>query len=141
MTLATLIPPAAARDATAEAAAMAVLDDYMTAFNAKDVAAWEATFHFPHYRFAGGRVAVLEKAGTRPALFDRLRDRPEFSDWDRSAWTHRTIIHSGPDKVHVDTGFARYRADGSVIARFDSIYVVTLEDGRWGVKARSSFAP
>jgi len=37
--------------------------------------------------------------------------------------------------------FARYRANGSLIGRFDSIYVVTREGGHWGVKARSSFFP
>jgi hypothetical protein len=35
----------------------------------------------------------------------------------------------------------RYAKDGSVIGGFDSVYVVTLEDGHWGVKIRSSFAP
>ena len=37
--------------------------------------------------------------------------------------------------------FTRYRKDGSVISGYDSIYVVTCENGHWGVKARSSFAP
>ena len=37
--------------------------------------------------------------------------------------------------------FTRYRKDGSVISGYDSIYVVTNENGHWGVKARSSFAP
>ena len=44
-------------------------------------------------------------------------------------------------QVHFDTRFTRYRKDGSVIGGFNSIYVVTCEDGRWGVKARSSYAP
>ena len=57
------------------------------------------------------------------------------------AWEKREVIHSGPDKVHIDTRFIRYRADGSVLASFDSLYVVTKQDGRWGVVARSSFAP
>jgi hypothetical protein len=35
----------------------------------------------------------------------------------------------------------RYRKDGSVIGGFDSIYVITCENGHWGVKARSSYAP
>ncbi len=51
------------------------------------------------------------------------------------------MSHAGENKGHFDTRFARYRADGSLIGHFDSIYVVTLEDGHWGVKARSSFAP
>ncbi len=37
--------------------------------------------------------------------------------------------------------FTRYRTDGSVIGRFPSMWIVTLRKGRWGVEARSSFAP
>ena len=32
-------------------------------------------------------------------------------------------------------------ADGSVIATFDSLYVMTRQNGRWGIRGRSSFAP
>jgi len=67
--------------------------------------------------------------------------RGALADWDHSAWERREVIHAGPDKVHFDTRFSRYRADGSVIGGFDSIYVVTCENGHWGVKCRSSFAP
>jgi hypothetical protein len=51
------------------------------------------------------------------------------------------VIHAGPDKVQFDTRFARFRPDGSLISAFDSIYIVTLQDGRWGVQGRSSYAP
>jgi hypothetical protein len=44
-------------------------------------------------------------------------------------------------EVHVDTLFTRYRTDGSVIGSFESLYVVTKEQGRWGIKLRSSMAP
>ena len=37
--------PALARDAEAERAAMATLDAFMAAFNARDLAAWRATLH------------------------------------------------------------------------------------------------
>lgn len=57
------VAPAMARDLDAETAALAILDDFMAAFNARDAEAFEATFHFPHYRIAGGDVSVLEKAG------------------------------------------------------------------------------
>ncbi len=131
--------PARAGDPEAEASAMKVLDAFMTAFNARDVDAFEATLNFPHYRIASGGVSVLEKAGTRPDLFARFIDAT--AGWDRSAWKRRDIIHSGPSKVHVDTGFIRYRADGSVLSEFDSLYIVTKQGDRWGIKARSSFAP
>jgi len=63
------------------------------------------------------------------------------SDWHHCRWDRRRIIHLSPDKVHVDTKFTRCRADGSVISSFESLYILTKEDGRWGVKMRSSFAP
>ena len=43
-------------DPALEAAAMKLLDEYMDAWNSKDVTAWERTFHFPHYRLASGKM-------------------------------------------------------------------------------------
>jgi hypothetical protein len=123
--------------ATPVDAAMACLDAFMTAFNARDVKAFETTFNFPSVRLASGKLAIIEPGYHHPGMFDQ----GALKDWHHSAWERREIIHAGEDKVHIDTRFTRYRADGSVIGGFDSIYVVTKEDGHWGVKARSSFAP
>ena len=118
-------------------AAMKCLDDFMTAFNARDIAAWQKTFNFPSVRLASNTLAIIDEDYHQPDMFGR----GALAEWDHSAWDRRAVIHAGDDKVHVDTRFVRYRADGSVIGGFDSIYVVTCEDGHWGVKARSSFAP
>ena len=121
-----------------ESEVMRLLDDYMNAWNRKDLVAWERTFHFPHYRLASGKMSVLD----RPGLQDSTRVWGSAgTDWHHSRWDRRRIIHSSPDKVHVDTQFTRCRADGSVISSFESLYILTKEDGRWGVKMRSSFAP
>jgi hypothetical protein len=119
------------------AAAMRCLDDFMAAFNARDVEAFEATFNFPSVRLASNRLVLIERGYHEPGMFDR----GALTEWDHSAWERRDVLHAGPDKVHFDTRFTRYRRDGSVIGGFDSIYVVTCEDGHWGVKIRSSFAP
>lgn len=123
--------------ARAIAAALQVLDDFMTAFNARDLAAWERTFNFPSVRLASNSLVILNAGDHSPRMFEQ----GALADWHHSAWQRRTVIHAGEDKVHLDTRFTRYRADGSVIGGFDSIYVVTCESGHWGVKARSSFAP
>lgn len=123
-------------DANTQAAVMRVLDEYMRQWNRADLAGWESTFHFPHYRLAGGRMRVLERPGDqpRPAIWG-----PD-SQWHHSGWDRRQIVQGSPDKVHVDTRFTRYRADGSPIGSYDSLYIVTKENGHWGVKMRSSFA-
>lgn len=123
--------------ATSIAAAMKCLDDFMTAFNARDVKAFEATFNFPSVRLASGKLVMIEQGYHTPAMLST----GALADWDHSAWERRKVIHAGQDKVHVDTRFTRYRKDGSVIGSFDSVYVITCEDGHWGVKIRSSFAP
>jgi hypothetical protein len=119
------------------AAAMRCLDDFMAAFNARDLEAFEATFNFPSVRLASNTLALIERGYHKATMFET----GALAEWGHSAWERREVIHSGPDKVHFDTRFTRYRADGSIIGGFDSIYVVTREDGHWGIKARSSYAP
>ena len=133
-------PPIEARFApyAAEvAAAQDRLDAFMSAFNARDAVAYEATFNFPHVRFASGKVTIMQPGDNKPAMFTS----GALVDWDHSAWARRDVIHAGPDKVHIDTRFVRYRKDGSVIGGFDSIYIVTRVNGHWGIQGRSSFAP
>lgn len=120
------------------ARARACLDAFMAAFNARDLPAWEATFNFPSVRLASNRLTIIDGPGWHKAgMFDTALG----DGWCRSAWDRREVIHAGPDKVHFDTRFTRYRVDDSVIGHYDSIYVITCEDGRWGIKCRSSFAP
>lgn len=118
-------------------AAMKCLDDFMAAFNGRDVEAFEETFNFPSVRLASNTLVVIEKGYHKPQMFDR----GALKEWHRSGWDRRNVIHAGADKVHLDTRFTRYRVDGSVLGQFDSVYVVTKENDHWGVKARSSFAP
>lgn len=117
---------------------LAATDAYMETFNARDIDAWEATYHFPHVRIASGAVSVLDAPGTRSnELFERLA----ATGWDHSGWAKREVIHCEDDKAHLDTTFVRYGVDGAELARFNSLYVMEQKDGRWGVTARSSFAP
>lgn len=126
------------RSETAEGAALALLDRFMEAFNRRDLEAVEATFHFPHFRVASGALTVLDRAGTRPPdFFARFA---AATGWDHSNWSRRRIVQSGPDKVHIAVVFTRYRADGSIIGHYPSLYVVTLAQGRWGIRGRSSYA-
>jgi len=124
-------------DAEAIRAAQGVLDAFMQAFNARDIPAFEATFNFPSVRLASQGLVILNAGDMTAERFTS----GALARWDHSAWDRREVIHAGPDKVHIDTRFTRYRKDGSTIGGFDSIYVITRQDGHWGVKIRSSFAP
>ena len=117
--------------------ALAVLDAFMAALNHGDEAGVNATFNFPHVRLAKGKVTVWQEPGDYKleGFYTRAGE-----DWARSQWEERAPIHVGSDKVHFAVEFSRWRTDGSELGRYKSIYVVTRQDGRWGVQARSSFA-
>ena len=124
---------------TIELEIIKLLDTWMEAFNRLDMSAWEGTYHFPHYRLAAGRMRVLNNPGEQDRL--RLKNALASTGWHHSEWDRRRIVHATETKVHVDTQFTRYRADGTVIGSYESLYILTNEQGRWGVKLRSSFAP
>ena len=117
--------------------ALASLDAYMAGVNRGDEVAVNTACNFPHVRIAGGKVVVWQKRGDY-----KLEDfRARAGDgWARSQWDERTPIHVGPDKVHLKVKFSRFRADGSSLGIFETIYIVTRQDGHWGIQARSSFA-
>ncbi len=121
------------------AACIATLDRFMAALNAYDAAAMDAAMHFPHIRIAGGTVKVYDKPGSNPMdLFDKLKKE---DNWSRSAWNERKIVQGSESKMHMALTYTRYRADGSTLGVYESLYVLTLIEGRWGIQARSSFGP
>ncbi|HTS78863.1 MAG TPA: hypothetical protein VMG40_21810 [Bryobacteraceae bacterium] len=130
---------ARAADPEAERNARKAMDDFMTAFNSRDVHAWAATLNYPHVRFASNQVRIYNSAE------EFAREDADYAKrlapWDHSKWESMQVIQSGPDKVHFAVEFIRYDKSGKEIGRFPSLYIVTLKNGHWGVQARSSFAP
>ncbi len=114
------------------------VEAFFEAFNARDEAAARAAFNFPHVRIASGRVAVTQKASDFGIPFDLLVQREA---WHHSVLDSADVVHEGADKVHFDVHFSRYHEDGTCYARYVSLWIVTCEDGHWGVQARSSYAP
>jgi hypothetical protein len=119
--------------------ARAAMDGFMAAFNARDAQAIRSRwYHFPHVRFHSGKVTVMKT----PADYHNLvwDSQAQSQGWARSAWDDVDLVDAGPDKVHFRVRFTRYRADGSAIASYRSLYIVTSVDGRWAIQGRSSWA-
>jgi hypothetical protein len=71
-------------------------------------------------------------------LFDKLRKE---DDWKWSVWNERKIVQRSDTKVHMALTYTRYRSDGSILGVYESLYVLTLKEGGWGIQSRSSFGP
>ena len=116
-----------------------ILDDFMAALNEYDAAGMDKCMHFPHPRIADGKVVVYEKPGNNPMdLFDRLK---KADGWSHSKWDTRELVQHNASKAHWKVSYTRFRADGGVIGVYESLYILTKVDGRWGIQARSSFGP
>ncbi len=134
-----LLFTAMAYSQSAEANGRKAMNDFLDAFNSKDVQKWAATLNYPHVRLASNQVRVYQNAA------DFARENQNYPErlkpWDHSKWESMKMIQHSNDKVHFQVVFVRYDAAGKLIGKFPSFYVVTLKDGHWGIQARSSFAP
>lgn len=119
--------------------AMQVLDSFMYSFNTRDMNSWSETLNYPHVRIAGGKVTVWDTKEEYSAtnVFNRLT----ATGWDHSAWVSRDVVLVSKNKVHISTVFQRYDKDNNPMKKYQSLYVVTNDEGHWGVQARSSLAP
>jgi hypothetical protein len=61
-------------------------------------------------------------------LFNSLIQR---SNWDHSVWTKRVPIQSSDSKVHWVVEYKRFTKDHTVIGTYESLYVMTLKEGKW----------
>ena len=125
--------------AAAVAGARQSMNGFIAAFNAQDREAMRTRWlHFPHIRFHGGKVTIMT---TPDDLAMKVWERSgEAEGWVRTAWDYVEVVDAGADKVHFRVQFTRFHADGSPIGSYKSLYIVTLQDGRWAVQGRSSWA-
>ena len=113
---------------------------YMDAFNGADPGAAGECINYPHARVgAGGNLVVSDTSSEQMPreFFETFRQR---TGWNHSCWDSREVIQGSETKVHLKVAFSRYRADGSLIGTYPSMWVMTEQDGHWGIKMRSSFA-
>ena len=115
-------------------AAIACLDAFTGRFNARDAAGVDATLHFPHLILADEHLVIWKAPGRLAAgYFEELA----ATGWARSTYHDRQVVLAGERKVHLLVDYSRDRADGSQISRHRNLWIVTLQDGRWGLKLRS----
>lgn len=119
----------------ADAAAIACVEAFTERFNARDCDGMDAVLHFPHIILSAEKLSVWKTPGQlSPRFFD---DLAASTGWARSTYHAKQVVLSSPTKVHLLLEYSRDRADGTIISRHANLWIVTLEDGRWGVKQRS----
>lgn len=130
--------PIAAQD-TREAAARAALDQYMEAWNAGDNQGIVRASNFPRLSIGpAGQVVLRESSDEIETDFDLLR---QAEGWDHTTFDLVEAVHVAPDKVHYRVVSSRRRSDGSAYRTGPALYIVTRQNGHWGLQLQSILPP
>ncbi len=126
----------------------ALLDRYLDAVNQVELQAVTDTYHFPHIRIVNNKVTIWQTPQEAMPMLNLPKEEQEAAmrdglgpDWHHTEWEYRRLLSHSDNKAHVDTALLRYNSKGDMITRFESLYILTRENGVWAIKGRSSFAP
>ena len=120
-----------------EEKAVKVAIAWMNAFNKRDLARCDNAINFPLIRLGMKGLIIFKKPPLLPPkFFERFT---KATGWNHTSWEYRDVIHSCETKVHLSLEHSRYKADGTKIDTCPAIWVITNQDGHWGIKMRSSF--
>jgi hypothetical protein len=114
--------------------AMVALDRYLEMWNSRDGTLWATTLNFPHVRPGAGAFEMTRTAEEYAAGVNFQKTLA--TGWDHSEWVTREVLHVGLDKVHAAGSWQRYDKNGKPLAGSDITYIVTNQNGRWGIQAR-----
>lgn len=123
-------------DVAAGSEALAAVDRYLAALNARDTIAIRDAFNFPHLRIgAQGKLSRFERPEDYD--FDHFFRTTRADGWHHTKWDNTEVVFATEGKAHVAVNFTRYREDDSVIGQYFSLYIVTCRDGHWGIQVGS----
>ncbi len=122
-------------NAEAEVAARKLIDDFFVAFNAEDNEALQKIANYPHaFLLDNGRMAIANGPEELVMDFDAMKKR---EGWHHSSLGEYTVSNSAPEKVHVELTFNRHKEDGTIYRTVPALWIVTKQDGEWGLQFRS----
>lgn len=118
-----------------EAIGLAAVDRFIETWNSRDAGLWASSLNYPHVRpGAQGPINVADTAEIYASRMDY--SRVIATGWDHSEWDYRHVLQTSGNKIHVAGQWSRYNAAGEIIHTNPIVYVVTHNDGEWGIQSR-----
>jgi hypothetical protein len=114
--------------------ALIALDRYLETWNSRSGTIWATSLHFPHVRPGAGAFEMTRTPEQYAAGVNF--EQTLSTGWHHSEWISRDVLQVGVDKVHVAGSWQRYTADDKPMVGSDITYVVTNQNGHWGIQAR-----
>jgi len=110
------------------------------AWNEGDVEKQILEMHFPQIRLDGqNSFETIESPDyfreSQPAINARLKEEK----WHHTSTLSIHAAQAGPEKVHLIIRQSRQHEDNTEYHGFDTLWIFTKIEGRWGAQCRSSF--
>ena len=120
--------------------AIAAFHKWNDAWNERDIETQISQMHFPHRRLAGNNeFQSFETSNDFRVAQEGVGARLNAEGWHHTSTLSIDAVQVGPLKVHLAIRQSRQHADGTEYNGFDTLWIFTKIDGRWGVQFRSSF--
>lgn len=123
-------------DAPIMAEVRQVIEESIAAYNLRDVEALRSLSHFPFIRLDREEFRIIREPGDFHVDFAEVQRQ--------TGWEHSTVryldvlVPQAHDKVVVDLTVCRYDANGEELDPEGSVYIVTKQNGRWGLQFSST---
>ena len=120
-------------DEESEMEARAALERFLEAWNLADNNIIQKTVNYPYITHAPFGMVNANEPEQFTTDFDRLKKQ----GWARSTFDKITPGQSSDQKVNFEVEYSRLNTAGEVISRGYMFYVVTNNEGRWGMQYRA----
>ncbi len=111
------------------------LEAFLAAWNTGDIEAVRSELNFPHVTVgpSGQMIVVAEPAEFKTDFAQMC----EVEKWGYSVFEDYRMFAHSPLKVHCDLHFLRFHPDGTQYFAGRVFYIVTNQNGHWGMQLRS----
>ena len=95
--------------------------------------------HFPHVRLWNNQFSIFNSEEEFLKGFDLQTQKLEQEGWTHTVTKDIQAVQSDESKVHLLLLQSRRNKDDIEIENFQTLWIMTKIDGKWGIRFRSSF--
>jgi hypothetical protein len=129
------ISAAGMKESEIEEEARKPIDDFFSALNARDLESGRKTLNYPHIQIAGSDLSILNDPEEFQIDFQALANE----GWTYSTLDSCTMRQFCDEKVHFELQLSMHRANDARYATYQALWIVSKQDGIWGIQCRSIF--
>ena len=108
-------------------------------FNKRDRKISVDLMHFPHVRLWNNQFSIFNSEEEFLKGFDLQTQKLEQEGWTHTVTKDIQAVQSDESKVHLLLLQSTRNKDDIEIENFQTLWIMTKIDGKWGIKFRSSF--